>query len=236
MNRLAFTLAETLITLGIIGIVAAMTLPSLIQSHANAVVETRLKKFYTSINQALMLSEVQYGDKQYWYQDKNTIITDKDGNVVKGASDVEKWWHTYIAPHMRTVQIKHNSSKLPIFYFADGSALLATQSNRMRDWIYYTTDPDKCIKKYKNSSPYGKCAFRFLYVPKVENTDENMSAFKYHINKGFEPYKYRWDGSQDGLINGRYSGCNAAKDFYCAALIQYNGWKIPKDYPFRVSY
>ena len=35
MKKIAFTLAEVLITLGIIGIVAAMTLPTLIQSNKN---------------------------------------------------------------------------------------------------------------------------------------------------------------------------------------------------------
>ena len=60
----AFTLAEVLITLGIIGVVAAMTLPSLIQRNNNKVVETRLKKFYSAINQAIMMAEVDYGDKK----------------------------------------------------------------------------------------------------------------------------------------------------------------------------
>ena len=35
MKKNAFTLAEVLITLGIIGVVAAMTLPTLIQNHQN---------------------------------------------------------------------------------------------------------------------------------------------------------------------------------------------------------
>ena len=61
-----FTLAEVLITLGIIGIIAAMTLPSLIQKNNNKVVEARLKKFYSSINQAILMAENDYGDKKYW--------------------------------------------------------------------------------------------------------------------------------------------------------------------------
>ena len=40
----AFTLAEVLITLGIIGVVAAMTLPTLIQNHQKQVYATQLKK------------------------------------------------------------------------------------------------------------------------------------------------------------------------------------------------
>ena len=57
MKIQGFTLAEVLITLGIIGVVAAMTLPALIQKNNNKVVETRLEKFYSGINQAIMLAE-----------------------------------------------------------------------------------------------------------------------------------------------------------------------------------
>ena len=42
-NKHGFTLAEILITLGIIGVVAALTMPALIQNYTNNVAETRLK-------------------------------------------------------------------------------------------------------------------------------------------------------------------------------------------------
>ena len=44
MNKRGFTLAEVLITLGIIGVVAAMTLPTLIQNHQKQVYVNGLKK------------------------------------------------------------------------------------------------------------------------------------------------------------------------------------------------
>lgn len=44
-----FTLAEVLITLGIIGIVAAMTLPALIANHRNLELQTRFKKAYSTL-------------------------------------------------------------------------------------------------------------------------------------------------------------------------------------------
>lgn len=43
-NRFAFTLAEVLITLGIIGIVSAMTLPSIVASHRKEVLKAEFKK------------------------------------------------------------------------------------------------------------------------------------------------------------------------------------------------
>ncbi|MDE6139091.1 MAG: type II secretion system GspH family protein [Candidatus Gastranaerophilales bacterium] len=51
----AFTLAEVLITLGIIGVVAAMTIPTLMTKIQNLVLEQQLKKATSVINQALEL-------------------------------------------------------------------------------------------------------------------------------------------------------------------------------------
>lgn len=54
IDFLAFTLAEVLITLGIIGIVATMTIPSLINNVQKQQYTTSLKKAYTVANQALL--------------------------------------------------------------------------------------------------------------------------------------------------------------------------------------
>ena len=48
----AFTLAEILITLGVIGIVAAITMPTLIQNHKKKVAVTQLKATYSILSQA----------------------------------------------------------------------------------------------------------------------------------------------------------------------------------------
>ena len=54
LSRLAaFTLAEVLITLGIIGVVAAMTMPSLVQNYQKKALETGLKKSYSVLSQAV---------------------------------------------------------------------------------------------------------------------------------------------------------------------------------------
>ena len=50
-KKAAFTLAEVLITLGIIGVVAAITLPTLIQNYQKTVWVNQLKKTYSSLNE-----------------------------------------------------------------------------------------------------------------------------------------------------------------------------------------
>jgi len=52
-NNNAFTLAEVLITLGIIGVVAAITMPMLIGQYQKVVYETGFKKEYSAISNAI---------------------------------------------------------------------------------------------------------------------------------------------------------------------------------------
>mgnify|MGYP002520817074 CR=1 FL=1 len=52
-KRQAFTLAEVLITLGIIGVVAALTIPTLVNNYRKKQFETGLKKEYSVLLQAL---------------------------------------------------------------------------------------------------------------------------------------------------------------------------------------
>ncbi|MCM1340030.1 MAG: type II secretion system GspH family protein [Muribaculaceae bacterium] len=58
--RKAFTLSEVLITLGIIGIVAAMTIPTLIANTNGAKYRSQFKKALSSLNQAVKLNEANY--------------------------------------------------------------------------------------------------------------------------------------------------------------------------------
>ena len=53
-KRPAFTLAEVLITLGIIGVVAAMTMPSVITNYQKKQTAAQLKKAYSIVSQALV--------------------------------------------------------------------------------------------------------------------------------------------------------------------------------------
>lgn len=64
----------------------------------------------------------------------------------------------------------------------------------------------------------------------------------YHTNKGFEPWKFHWDGNYDNLRNSCYNDApmlgmsGLSGKTYCSALIQNNNWTIPKDYPHKVRY
>lgn len=73
----AFTLAEVLITIGIIGIVAAMTLPGIIANYRKQEVLTRLKKTYATVSNAFQRAVYEYGDVEYWnVDDMHSVVRD----------------------------------------------------------------------------------------------------------------------------------------------------------------
>ena len=79
----AFTLAEVLITLGIIGVVAALTLPSLIQKYQDQVLENQLKKMYTTILQGVQKAIADDGVSKF--SDTELFQSCKDGEHMSNA-------------------------------------------------------------------------------------------------------------------------------------------------------
>ena len=207
MKKTGFTLAEVLITLGVIGIVAAMTIPNLVQSYKKKVVETRLVNFYSTINQALRLSEVDNGNSSTW----GTFL----GNTF---DEKKEWFEKYLCPYLKDCEIKRlNRSELTLYMYDGGCIYLSSTLSDLQYFPFCNLE----------SNIKGKDAFYFFYSP-------NRSAYSeknvLYINKNtiVEPYKYGWDGS----IEKAKEDCKS-RGAFCTLWIQSNGWKIPEDYPFK---
>ena len=65
-SKAGFTLAEVLITLGIIGIVAAITIPNLIQKNYEKQTVAKLLETQSILSQAIRLAEEEYGEMGGW--------------------------------------------------------------------------------------------------------------------------------------------------------------------------
>lgn len=62
----SFTLAEVLIVLGILGLVADMTIPTLHQNIKQKIIITKLKNSYTLFQEAFKMAEVNNGTIETW--------------------------------------------------------------------------------------------------------------------------------------------------------------------------
>ncbi|MGN0030795.1 MAG: type II secretion system protein [Candidatus Gastranaerophilaceae bacterium] len=86
-KRFGFTLAEVLITLGIIGVVAAMTIPTLIANTNGAKFRSQFKKTISTLNQAGLMAQAQYDFDYAGTTTKCGSGKDADGNAVPGGKE-----------------------------------------------------------------------------------------------------------------------------------------------------
>lgn len=91
-----FTLAEVLITLGIIGVVAAMTIPTLISKIGKRQLESQIKASYATIAQTMRSAEADGVDFD---------LQIRDGSV----DGMKEWFQIYMAPYLKTEKACYNS-------------------------------------------------------------------------------------------------------------------------------
>ena len=91
-NRLAFTLAEVLSTLAIIGVVAALTIPSVVTNYRNQEIVSRLKKTYSAISNTTNLAIADHGPINSWH-----IPPDTENNGQHAKDFVDR----YMLPYLR---------------------------------------------------------------------------------------------------------------------------------------
>ncbi len=130
-KHLAFTLAEVLITLGILGIVSALTIPSFMQKYKKEEATARLKKFYSTMGQAITLSE-----------SKNGTLNDLlEKNA--GVDEVEEWFNKYLAGYLKFEKGSYSPNKNRGFtvYLADGSSFYLWKANCTE--VFFDINGDK---------------------------------------------------------------------------------------------
>lgn len=206
----AFTLAEVLITLGIIGVVAALTMPSLIQSHRKQTTLSKLKKVSAALGQANSLATVEYGDNRETFVQWNADVA-------------LKMFEKYYTPYMKINKVE--KGKKGVFaYLTDGTALYFFRS--------YTT-PE--FEGWYNT--YFVVCITHKACKTLDETSEQtilkslgVERFILYTNGMIPSYYYLSGGSRAQAIEDCKNGTNIEG---CSALIGGDSWQIKKDYPFK---
>ena len=203
----AFTLAEVLITLGIIGVVAAMTMPSLMQNYKRQQATARIKKFVSVINQALISAENDLGPREDW------VIGEMDNS-----DSAYNFLNTYIKPYIKSADIEKRTlfgRNMATLRFVDGSQM-SIKIGACYD-IYYD------INGEKGPNEKGKDIFVFILCKNGGcNSNSNQVRGMYCQPNG-EPFP-----THEQLIDN----CkDRNRGSYCTILLEQNGYEFPKDYP-----
>lgn len=91
----AFTLAEVLITLGIIGVVAAITIPGLMENVRNRDLQAQLKKTYSEWNQISMqfMNDNEQSIPDYTSENGVNALINELPKYLKGMGKFSDWTH-----------------------------------------------------------------------------------------------------------------------------------------------
>lgn len=220
MKFKAFTLAEVLITLAIIGIVAAITIPQLIQNYKKIEYSSKLKKFYSTMQQAIQMSELDNGELEAW--EYSVYETDEDGNYLEtNYTYIENWMKKYLLPYIKynkyvagynsiDSETGDSNVNLPVVYLSDGSKFYINRGDCMD--INYDVNGDKM------PDAKGKDLFAFTFCFGV-----------YNQKKGFFPYLEYHITSRDGALQR----CKIQPS-YCSVLLKYDNWEFKDDYPYKL--
>ena len=217
-----FTLAEVLITLGIIGVVAALTIPNLMTAHKKHKIEAKLTKAVSTINQVIKQSEAENGEMETW-----------DNSL----SPVE-YLNKYIVPYAKVSQLCEGQgscgypNKFEVHKYINGK------------YGYYCG-----IFGFQRVPFILQDGTLFVWGTKEQSdgTADNKNMIIIDINGSEKPNQFGQDTfflqrkeEEDAIVpygagkssNELRNDCKkGGEGFYCAELIRENGWKIPSGYP-----
>lgn len=238
--QVGFTLAEVLITLGIIGVVAAMTIPTLMTNYQKKSTATQLKKTYATISNAVRLSEEENGELSGWEFEEN-------GTSTKSIQVFDK----YLAPYLKVTKKEVNGSNFT-YYKPNGQREASLAILGGKSALYTMLSGVELLVNsgdiQYNPPIIGKAQASCMIIDlNGHNTKPNRfgrDAFFACINteKGFTMH-YSDDGergavqrTREQLKNGPsregYQCSKQGRGMWCGALIQRDGWTISKDYPW----
>lgn len=232
--KLAFTLAEILITLAIIGVVAAMTIPNLMMTYQKKQTVTRLKKAYSVVQQAIRLSQDENGEVDSW----DASLTGSQffhkyiANYVKYQNEYSSVDLLQKAPRTllnggRYTGTTYNYINSSHFTLLDGSIITMNLDSANQKGLWVGID----VNGLSKPNQIGKDTFLFFFSSQYGlrplgdiGTPIGWSYGNVYSRKVVGPK------SSSGLA------CAVGKTgYWCAALIMQDGWTMASDYPWKVK-
>ena len=133
-----FTLSEVLITLGVIGVVSAMTLPTLINTYKAHVLKTQFKRSVSNLSQAIQFAKINSQIDNFGKYCTNYNVN--NGGYYNTNECVNALVNSYSKKNLKTDIIKRNNIKTynnkATVYFFDAMSMPVLQQARMSDGTY----------------------------------------------------------------------------------------------------
>ena len=242
-QRAAFTLAEVLITLGVIGVVAALTMPSLIANYQKKVWVNQLKKTYATLNEGFRQIMVNEGCTDLICAG----LMDSNYNFVNNESNINKIVTTLKLSNVETSTSSNSIYDYEIRLFSKtypSSSFITLTENS----ILSGTSPDGYIvamivppndffsllltvdvNGQRKPNILGRDIFMLSlidYGQVVSITSPAQLAFTYSRKKnGTAPDNTRYQELFENTVKPNCYGQTATGE-YCSDVIIHDGWQM----------
>lgn len=183
-----FTLAEVLITLGVIGVVAAITMPTLIAKYQEHVTVNKVKKFYTMMSQAVLLSINDNGYPPEWNSDKFYDYIRPYLKIVKDCKNINGClgYDDGMYKLDNTLQAKYDNygKNMYKYILSDGSYIWMRKSDPYCRANDFATTGDVCgliwfdINGNKKPNTFGRDIFLLYVSPTGVKSISNNTCYK----------------------------------------------------------
>ncbi len=228
----AFTLAEVLITLGVIGVVAAITLPSLITAYNKHVIETKLFKIHSTVLQAIRMIQanndgsidlnempIDVGDVHFSREKSKAVFENYFAPVFTSAVEYHPTMLNNVYSADGSTKLEAGDANTYLFQLNDGTVLGFTKAGGM-DRFYI----DVVFNAGKSKIRSGKDTFWLMY------DNDGSGGYKYTILGTYNEQQFK----SYCVSNSRRPAYAIYPSAFCTALIVKNNFKIPKDYPVKL--
>lgn len=239
----AFTLAEVLVTLGIIGVVSALTIPSLISRHQKQTSITQLKTAYSILYNAFNMAVLDHGEIDNWSMLQEEL----------GAKSSEEFVKAYLQPYIKNVEVYHSdhlvNCKNITYRNMDGSiarcnsvkgfcetclsggggtnmsqlhmanGMIIVVLTRYNEYAEIFIDTNG----YKGPNTWGKDVFK-LELRKPSLASKSCSQYSLSVPFGNICHSRDWHIE---------NGCNKNSQTECGSIIIYDNWQMKEDYPWK---
>ena len=186
-----FTLAEVLITLGVIGVVAAFTLPSVISNYKEREYVEKLNKAYSTISQAFTAAIADYGTVDMWCETPLSSSAECSKKISETVQKYLKVQRVCTSSDGKCFSKKYDGAN---FGMADYRGLLlsdgisfslssAPGDNILNNWCKTT------VSDFSTASFYNNCGYMYIDItgPNLPNV-KGKDLFLFKIYKdGIRP-------------------------------------------------
>lgn len=200
-KTLAFTLAEVLITLGIIGVVAAITIPTLMNNIQDAQLKTAWKKAYSAFSQATLQMANDNGGSLNGYFTGDSDMTSKYGQyMIKSKICSDSFAEGCWSPNTKALNGASN-------VVVTGPALALNDGSLVEFWL----SQSDCMQPIGTPTVLYRCGGAVIDVNGLKNPNViGKDIFEIHILKDrILPYGVAGDGLNNCNSSGSGSGCSA---------------------------